>query len=177
MNRILGTAIAAALALGLASCGSDRPKGFICPASGALIDTASLTALPAGSTDPSAMLYRVDIKRVISDCDYDPETNTITARIQVDFTATRPPGGESAQLTIPYFIGVAEGSEIDDKKMYQVQFAFAPGQASQVFSDRVENFIFKPSPDKHSTDYEFLAGLQLTQEQLDYNRKVGRYVQ
>ena len=74
-------------------------------------------------------------------------------------------------------IGVAEGSDIADKKMYQVQFAFAPGQTGQAFSDRVESFTFKPSPDKHSTDYEFLAGLQLTQDQLDYNRKIGRYVQ
>jgi hypothetical protein len=177
MQRILGFAISAALALALSACGSDRPKGFVCPASAALVDTGSLTLLPAGSTDPSAAIYRVDIKKVYSDCDYDPDTNTVTARIQIDFVASRPPGGESAQFTVPYFIGVAEGNGVVDKKLYQVQFAFAPGQASASFSDRVDTFTLQPSPDKRATDYEFLAGLQLTQEQLDYNRKIGRYVQ
>jgi len=177
MQRYLGIAISAALALALSACGSDRPKGFICPASATLVDTGSLTQLPPGSADPTAAIYRIDIQKVYSDCDYDPDTNTVTARIQLDFVASRSPGGESAQFTVPYFVGIAEGGNVVDKKLYQVQFAFAPGQASASFSDRVESFTMQPSPDKRASDYEFLAGLQLTKDQLDYNRKIGRYVQ
>ncbi len=177
MKRLLGLPIVLSAALALSSCGSDRPKGFVCPGSAALVDAASQVVLRTGSSDPSDIVYRVDIAKVISDCDYDPDTNIVTARIQIDFTASRPPQGDSAQYTVPYFVGIADGNTIVDKKLYNMQFAFAPGQANATFSDRVENFTMQPSPDKKATDYEFLAGLQITQAQLDYNRKVGRFPQ
>jgi hypothetical protein len=176
--RIFTTTIVLASTLVLLGCGTSRPKGFICPAAAALVDAGSLTSLPPGATDPSSAAYRVEITHVGTACDYDPDKGEIDARLGITFTATRPPGGDSAQYTVPYFVGVSqEGTSVVDKKAYSVQFAFAPGQTSAEFRDRIESFILKPDADKKSTDYELLVGIQLTKDQLDFNRRVGRYAQ
>ncbi len=178
MTRYLATPILLAMAFALSSCGSDVPKGFVCPATASLVDAASITQFAPGATDASGMLYKADITRAFSECSYYRDTNTITMRVETDFRATRPLQSNAASYTMPYFIAIAlEGTTIVDKKNYRVAIAFEPGQASTTVSDRVEDFTFKPSADKKSTDYELLSGIQLTKEQLDYNRKVGRYPQ
>lgn len=182
MIRILTTTIVLASALALFGCAGDTPKGFVCPAAAPLVDAGSLTSLRPGATDPTGMIYRVDISKVWTDCEYSPKTGQITARVAIFFSATRAPDGDSAQYTVPYFVGVSQAAtdgtvSIVDKKAYSVQFAFAPGQTSATFNDRVEGFVITPQGDRKATDYEMLVGLQLTKEQLDYNRRVGRYAQ
>jgi len=182
MTRIFSASIVLVSALALFGCAGKTPKNFVCPSASALVDAGSMTALRPGATDPSGMIYKVDITRVWTDCEYDPDTGQISSRIAIFFTATRSPDGDSAQYTVPYFVGVSEAAadgtaSVADKKAYSVQFAFAPGQASATFSDRVEPFIITPADGKKSTDYEMLVGIQLTKDQLDYNRRVGRYAQ
>lgn len=178
MTRTFTTLFLGVAMLALSSCGSSNPKGFICPASAALVDAGSMSVLRAGTSDASGQIYKVDIVKVASDCDFDSDENRIDARIGIDFVATRPPGGDSAQYTVPYFIGVSvDGTTIVEKKLYNVQFSFAPGQSSATFSDRIEPFPITPAVDKKATDYQLLIGLQLTKEQLDYNRRVGRFPQ
>lgn len=175
MNRILIVPALLASALALSSCGSSTPKGFICPAASALIDTASMTVLSPGGTEPA---YHVDLRRVVSNCDFDPDSNQVIARLAIDFTATRPAGGGEVQYSVPYFIGVSvDGTTIVDKKPYAVQIAFGAGQVTTLLSQRVESFVIVPAPEKKPTDYQMLVGLQLTKDQLDYNRRVGRYPQ
>jgi hypothetical protein len=175
MTRILAFPILLAAALALSGCGSSVPKGFICPAAAALVDAGSLTVMSPGSSQP---LYRVDIAKVGTACDYDADSNQIVARIAVNFVASRPAGGGSAQYAVPYFVGLSQsGTTIVDKKLYSAQFAFAPGQLTTSFNDRIGSYVIVPAADKKSTDYEMLIGLQLTRDQLDYNRRAGRYPQ
>jgi hypothetical protein len=175
MTRILVFPILLASALALSGCGSSAPKGFICPAAAALIDAGSLSVMSPGSTQ---VLYRVDITSVGTACDDDVDRNRIVARIGINFVATRPSGGGAAQYTVPYFVGLSQsGTTIVDKKLYAAQVTFAPGQRNASFSDRIGSYVIVPAADKKSTDYEMLVGLQLTRDQLDYNRRAGRYPQ
>lgn len=175
MTRILALPILLASALALSGCGSSAPKGFICPAAAALVDAGSLTVMSPGS---SQILYRVDIAKVGTACDYDVDRNQIVARIGISFSASRPQGGGSVQYTVPYFVGLSQsGTTIVDKKLYSAQFGFAAGQLTASFSDRIGSYVIVPTADKKSTDYEMLIGLQLTKDQLDYNRRAGRYPQ
>jgi hypothetical protein len=172
MKRIFAYAILTATALVLSGCGTDTPKGFVCPSVSGLVDASTLAQLRPGTTDDSGLIYKVDVTKVGLTCEFEPATSTVTARIGMDFTATRPPGGDSAQYTVPYFIALStDGTTIVDKKLYNVQFAFAPGQASATFSDRIDPYTIVVSPERKATDYAVLLGLQLTKDQLDYNRR------
>jgi hypothetical protein len=177
MHRTLKFALLSLATLALFGCGGgddDMPKGFICPAIGSLVDSASLSAFQGAP----APLYRVDITKVYSACGYNADTGEISSRIVIDFAASRSSGDSAAQYTVPYFIATSvDGTTIVDKKMFAVQVAFEPGQLNTTFSERQEDFILKPTGDKKSTDYEMLVGLQLTKDQLDYNRRAGRYPQ
>jgi hypothetical protein len=175
MTRIVPFAILAVSALVLSGCGSDNPKGYICPVGTALVDAGSLTALPPGVTDPARATYKADLMRIVTDCDYDKDNNTIGMRVRIDFTVTRPPGGGAATYAVPYFLATTQdGSTIVDKKLFTVQAQFEAGQASINVSDQ-NTYVITPLPEKKSTDYAILGGLQLTKEQLDYNRTVGRF--
>jgi hypothetical protein len=182
MHRNFKFAFLSVAMLALFGCGSDddtdTPKGFICPAIGSLVDSASLSAFQGTAPGAAAPLYRVDITKVYLACEYSPDRGEIVSRIVIDFAASRSEGGGAAQYTVPYFIATsADGTTIVDKKMFAVQVAFEPGQLNTKNSERQEDFITKPTGDKKSTDYELLVGLQLTKDQLDYNRRAGRYPQ
>jgi hypothetical protein len=135
MTRISALPVLLASALALCGCGTSAPKGFICPAAAALIDAGSLTVMAPGN---SQLLYKVDISNVATACDDDVDRNQIVARLGINFVATRPSGGGSAQYTVPYFVALSQGgTTIVDKKLYAAQVVFAPGQLSASFSDRI----------------------------------------
>jgi hypothetical protein len=56
-----------------------------------------------------------------------------------------------------------------------VAFAFQPGETTTSFEDSVNSLVLTVGRDKKATDYGILVGFQLTKEQLDYNRRAGRY--
>lgn len=168
----------AAAALLLSAC-SDKNK--VCPSASPLApDAVSLTAFKPGvAADLSSALYNVQIVEVTGDCTkIDQADHTVSASIDIKFRATRAPNGEAVDYTVPYFVAVAgPDGKIVAKYPYSVQFSFAPGQASTDFSDSVDTIVIKLGDKEQPYSYDLYAGLQLTKQQLDYNRTLGHYAQ
>ncbi len=161
----------------LAGCGSSSKQG-LCPGMAALADAASQPMFrQAGSIDPSNVLYTVQIVHVTGGCDVEKKAKSATTSLDIHFRATRAPTGEAATYTVPYFLAVTQADRIINKQTFEVRLSFAPGAAVAEATDTVSSTVIKPTEGKYPWDYQILAGLPLTKEQLDYNRTIGRFTQ
>jgi hypothetical protein len=170
--RVLG--LAALLSATVAGCTSDRTGS--CPTMTALVQASEATVfVPKSTPDPSNLLYTIEITRVKGSCDVDKKATNADVSLTVYFRATRAPSGAAADYSAPYFVVVTEGTQrVLAKKEFTVHFAFAPGQATSDFSDSVASTEVTAKAEKRTYDYQVLVGLQLTKEQLAYNRSLGR---
>jgi hypothetical protein len=177
MSPNLKLIIAAIVTAGLASCSTSRVER--CPPASVLVDTGTMTVFRSGSApDPANVLYTVQIARAQQDCEL-PKfgSRVVTASVAIDFRAARSNGGEAVSHVIPYFVAITSEGKILAKRDFTVQFTFEAGQQVASFSDSVKSLAVSLGRDKKPTDYGILVGFQLTKDQLEYNRKVGRYAQ
>jgi hypothetical protein len=166
--------IAAAVAL-LAGCTGAKTDN--CPTLAALLDASSMTVFRQGTTpDPANVLYNVRIVEVSGQCDFNKKKRSADSDVTITFRATRAPSGDAAQYTAPYFVGITEGTDrVMARQAYSVPFEFAPGQASITFTDNVKDAYVAAKYGSLPYDYQVLVGLQITKEQLEYNRNKGNY--
>jgi hypothetical protein len=157
----------------IAGCSSDKANN--CPSVSSIIETSIGTVFAnEGNTDPSNILYTVEITGVRASCDVDKQALNSSSDVDIDFRATRAPRGSAAEYKVPYFVAVSESDRILAKKIFSVTFSFAPGQTTATFTDTVKSADVAAGKDKKTYDYLILVGLQLSKAQLDYNRASGR---
>jgi hypothetical protein len=177
MNSSLRSALVVTLAaLLLCSCSTDRKRG-LCPNASVLANTSELTAFrDKMEGDPAGVVYKVAMTGVKADCSFDPDEGTADSSVTITFRATRTPTGMAAEYSVPYYVAVTRDSTtIVSKKVYTASFAFRPGESSTTFSADVSTVPIRLDNGKKPYDYGILSGLQLTQVQLDYNAKMGRF--
>lgn len=167
---ILGAAVAA-----LSGCSStDDEKN--CPLATSLVDTSSLTVFHRGAPqDPKNALYTVQITKVDSDCSRHKYEHTFSASTDIDFTATRAAAGAEGNYSVPYFLAVTEGGNVISKRRFVAHIHFDSGEQTVTFSNSIDSDDVKLAKTKKAYDYSILVGFQLTPDQLEYNRTVGRY--
>lgn len=159
------------IALALSGCGmfgkSERmppcPKVFLAS------EISTLTRFrPGGGRDLTDVAFQVDLTGYSGSCKYDK--NRLTVTLNVDFAVARGPAGEK-EAKFEYFVAIPKlfPSEAA-KREFDVAFAFPPNVGSGRFQDQVELDI--PLADRNTgPSNEIYVGLQLTPEELDYNRK------
>ena len=173
-QRFSAFLVFAVLPIVLAGCNSRVDP--LCPSAAALVETSSLTGFAQGATqDPSHALYRVVVRNVTTDCSIDRSERTATSSLDIHFLATRTPTGEAAHYRVPYFVAVRQGADIQAKRVFWVDFTFDPNAATATFDETIDSTVIKIANDKQPYDYQILVGLQLTKEQLLYNRRIGHY--
>ncbi len=175
----LGVLAVVGLSAAIGGCSSlfgGSPTKALCPGAAALVEASTMTGFPAGaSEDPAHALYRVAISNVTTDCDIDPKARTADSSLDIHFVATRAPNGTAVQYRVPYFVAVRQGPFIQAKEVFWVNFAFAPGQASTQFEQQIGSTVIHIGDQNQPYDYQILTGLQVTKEQLEYNRRIGHY--
>lgn len=170
------SAIVLLAGLALSACSSDQKHG-LCPNASVLANTANVTVFKDKMDgDPSGILYEVAVTGVKSDCSFDKDEGTTDSSLTVSFRATRTPTGTGADYTVPYYIAITrDGTTIVSKQILSASFSFQPGEASTTFTADVPSVIVRLDNGKRPYDYGLLTGLQMTQVQLDYNKKMGRF--
>jgi hypothetical protein len=173
-RRLLTLFSIAALSALVAGC-ADKVNPM-CPGAAALVEAANMTAFPAGATaDPAHALYRVAISNVTTDCSVNGRTRSADSSLDIHFVATRAAGGQAASYRVPYFVAVRRGGQIMTKKVFWGRFRFAAGQTSVNFDQSISSTTVPIARGTQPYDYQILVGLQLTREQLKYNRRSGHY--
>lgn len=167
--------VALALAASLSGC-TTKAQLALCPTASSLIEASSLTRFAPGAfTDPAHRLFRVDLMSVSTTCDINEKERTVTSGVKLQFRAIRNPSRLAADATVPYFVAIHSGADISAKEIFQVHFHFDPGQTTANFDDEVDAAVIHVPRDKQTYDYQLLAGLQLSEAELAYNRAEGLY--
>lgn len=177
MNRFLRTAAMVLIGgLALSACSTDRKLG-LCPSANLLANTANFTVFrDKMDGDPSGILYEVEMTGVKTDCSFDKDEGTADLSVTLTFRATRTPTGTAAEYAVPYYVAITRDSTtIISKQTLSAPFAFQPGEATTTFTADVPSVLVRLDNGKKPYDYGLLTGLQLTQAQLDYNKKMGRF--
>ena len=148
-----------------------------CPDANVLANTSVIPVFdPSKGADPSNVVYTVKMSGVKTRCNYSKRANEIDANMRIFFSATRPPGGEEAHYKVPYYVAVTAAGAIVDKQIHYLEFDFPKAEANFTSELLVDSIPIPVARDKRSYDYHLLTGFQLTQSQLDYNKKVGQYL-
>ena len=162
------------LLLALAGCSQ---KIVVCPVPAILADTSTVTVLRPGTTpDLANELFTATITNAEADCVFNQSTSIVRASMDLTFHATRPPSRDAATYSVPYFVVVHEKEKVFAKRLYTLRFTFAPGAASADIKQAPEDTQIKISNGKLPWNYQLLAGFQLTEEQIAYNKLKGRYL-
>src|ERR1700761_5873713 len=170
ISRLLAVCVAV---LAVSSCANDKKIDF-CPGMTAVLDAYMAAAFKPGAPAlPTNALYTVEIVNVKGKCTFDKQGKTSDSDLQVTFGATRAAPGDATQYTVPYFVAVTQGENIVTKTLRKVTFSFAAGAKTATFEEDIDDVSLVTDGEQKPYDYQILVGLQLTKEQLDYNRSIG----
>ncbi len=144
----------------------------ICPQTGILRDGADLSQYRGAGADLTDLVLDGRITGLSGKCSLDDRTHLRTV-ISVSMELTRGPAAKGPQAAVTYFVSVAKGDAILDKKDYTVAVTFPRNSDKlRLTGDRVDLVL---PVDEHLTGaaYRILVGYQLTPEQLALNRRRG----
>ena len=188
MKRIqlaLNLAALIAAAVSLSGCDTWRSamnyinsdNANVCPDVSILANTSVIPAFdPHAGADPSNVVYTAQMTGLKSRCNFSKHDNQGDANVRLFGKVSRAPGGEEAHYKIPYYIAVTSGGEIVDKQIHWLEFEFPKASANLKLEELVDSVIIPVAHEKKSYEYHLLIGFQLTQAQLDYNKKMGQYL-
>lgn len=149
----------------------------VCPDTAILANTAVIPVFdPAKGADPSNVVYSLQMMKVTSRCDYSKRENKADVNLRIKFKATRPPGGEEAHYKVPYYLAITTDGNIVNKEVRWLEFDFPKAAAEVSGEEYVPSLVIDVAPQKRSFEYHVLTGFQLTQAQIDYNKKMGQYL-
>lgn len=171
-------AAGAVLALAVAGCGST-PEPAECPPVSVLGEAASLTRFaPGPGRDLVDVDFRAELTDLRSGCVYAKEeggASKLVVAVGPAIAATRGPANENRKADFQYFVSVV-GADADilNKQLFPVSVTF-PGNSTRVdvVQDDPPVSIDLPIAAEGEGYYEILLGLQLSEDELLYNRRTA----
>lgn len=177
-------ALLAATAM-LAACSSNsavrnaldsRPNAGACPPAGSMYAASRIVKL----TDPAQATFNnitytgeiVDVYLVCRYADDDP----VRAEIEIDFAFGKGPQGADTTQDYTYWVAVTRRSgKVLNKEFFNVRADFSDGDVTG--SREVIQNIIIPRADSSisAANFEILVGFDLTEEQLEFNKKGQRF--
>ena len=174
-SRLAALAALAATA-SLLGC-SDARSTLNCPGLAILADAAVRPVLKPGTaaTDPSAVLYTVRVQNIEGSCSLERRTGETDSNLTLTFRSTRAPSGHAAHYVVPYFLAINQGERLINKRVFNLRIDFAPGASSVTVQTAITQTTLRLENGRLPTDYQFLAGLQISEAELAYLKTMGPY--
>lgn len=161
-----------AVALGfLAGCG-QRAAPPPCPDVRILAVTADLVQFrPGAGRDLTDVEFEVSTENLSGSCSYRRDGTQVEVDLSVTFIVERGPALQGNSVRFPYYIAIVTRDEqIRAKEVFDVDLTFQQGQRRIGVTENSRERI--PLGDGEiGLDYQILVGLQLTEEQLAFNRR------
>ncbi len=159
--------------LALSACG-PRVVAFAptCPGTGILRDGADLTRFSGKGTDLTDMVVDGRITGLSGQCSLDDRTHLRTV-IAVGMNLTRGPANTTRTDNVSYFVAVAQGDTILDKRVYVLPITFARNNDEIQLTGAPVNLVLPVDDKTNGGAYRILVGFQLTPQELAFNRSRG----
>ncbi len=171
-------AILLSLAATLAACGIgeslfSKPQPVNCPAVNMLADTARLIQFRGPGTDLTDVAFEAEVGGVEVRCEFNKARTEVTVTTVLALIGTRGPAtAGAATLEIPFYVAVVDKAQnILAKETFGSAMEFPQGRRRAGVSEEITQKI-PLSAERRPGDIEVLVGLQLSPQQLEYNRKV-----
>lgn len=106
-------------------------------------------------------------------CKYSKEQVTVLANISI--LAQRGPASQSPEGQFSFFVAITEGGrDILAKEVFQTTVPFPAGRTQAGVFEEIEQIIPLAS-ETDGPNYEIIVGFQLSEDQLEHNRRRGRF--
>ncbi len=168
--------VLAACAMVLYGCDAV-PRTFNCPGSALLADAATRPVLKPGAaaTDPASLLFTVHAVTIDTNCVLDRRAGETSSNVELTFRATRAPSGQAAHYVVPYFLAINQGERVINKRVFNITIDFAPGASEVIVQTAINRTVLRLENGHLPTDYQYLAGLPLSEAEQAYLKSVGPY--
>jgi hypothetical protein len=177
--RIFGIALASTMLLAGNGCGtSDKERPPACPRVSVLGDAAALTRFAeGGGQDLVDVDYEVEVSDILAGCKYvknEGGQQTIVVAMAPVIVALRGPANRDREARFDYFVSIIDSERVVlNKQTFEVSVEF-PGNLTRVGlkdDDPPVTVDIPLAPGRTASDYQIFVGLQLTPDELEYNRR------
>jgi hypothetical protein len=161
------------LAAAPAACGmlkGDPPPP--CPRAAIVGDVAQMTKFRLGAgRDLTDVEYAAEIRDFGGSCEYRDKNRVVSVVTTINVVAELGPAAKVRKVSVPYFVAIIDGkNNILAKATFDAAIDFPEGQRKAGVSEETEQRIPLPAS-VQGADYEVLIGLQLTPDEIDFNRR------
>ncbi len=153
----------------LAACAAPDETPPLCPPAIVIKDAERLVKFDGAGRDLTDVLFELDINEARLVCEYDD--NVIESAVGIRFIAARGPKDQERLASFRYFVAVATSDrQILAREEFDLTIPFDGNRTRVVALEEVfPNIPLRPGTD--GDDYLVYIGIQLTQEELKYNRE------
>ena len=164
--------VAGAALLAVAGCGSsDRTSNLApCPDLRVPDDAGEITRFrPGGAADLTDVAFQVRISGTGLACSRGADRDTVVD-LALEFEAARGPAATQATAPIAYFVAVVgPDGGILNRESFGLEMQIPSRQSIDMRVDEVRVTI-PVAEGRTAADYRLFAGIEMTPEELDYNR-------
>jgi hypothetical protein len=158
--------------LALSACGPDNPDSFApeCVPVGILAEAADMSSYAGPSRDVATLVTQASVSGVNGTCRDADKGHALHTEASVVITVLRGPAATERDITIPYFVAVLHGADIVAKHNRTIEAHFPPNVDRLALKSDPLVLDLPISRRMSSDSYRLEVGLQLTPEQLAFNR-------
>lgn len=151
----------------LAGCASE-PETRPCPQAVVLSDASRQVKFSGQGRDLTDVLFEATIGTGRMVCEYDE--NVLDVDLQVQVIAARGPANSDRLANISYFVAVARSDQtVLARQSFDIAIPF-PGNRTRVSGLEEIGQVITLQGQEDGGDYRIYVGLDLTREELEYNR-------
>ena len=169
LSRVAGIGLVLASVAGCGLIGSKQPQ-YDCPTTAAVGDaTVQSKFRPGPGRDLTDVRYQVRLADVSSECRYD--SKGVEVRIKAGFALELGPANPDRKAVYEFFVAITDpNDEIVAKRNFTTPLEFPANVGYLEHLEELQPRIPLPKGGS-AADYKVILGLQLTEDELDYNRK------
>lgn len=170
--KLARTSLALASFVAMTACAGEEQGDFapVCPHVDVVPHAADLYQFKAETKNVHAPAFHVSLTGIAGSCTAAPK-KSVRSRVSVRVYLERGAFDAPINIDLPYFVAVTRDDKVLDKKTFTLHLSLPADEVRRVKMSPLRYIDVPASPDLQDTNYALKIGIQLTPQQLQYNRE------